>query len=464
MKRNMFLDHNAIDDCSSRVILRPWIAVLGLGCTTSADEQGHFRVRVDQSEVISTVVHIEWTPEEEIQTAWVEVGESSENTEQVPAHLQDDGSWSVSLVGLKPGRKHWMQVVADGAQRYESQEIDLETDAPPAWLPEITLEVQDPELATGGFLVTSLLAKPSVPVIIDEDGEYVWWYQPYEDIENVIRARIALDKQALLYLEPPQVSTAIVDGTNLIRLSLDGRQKEQLWGGVGLHHDFVELPDGTLGGIAYDARDVGGEHILGDRILELRPDGTEVEIWNAWDHLDPADAQNLNQTAAWTHANALDYDPEQEIYTISLHNLNTIWQVSREGEVLWRLGGHETDFESEDDDGEFFMEQHQFDLRDDTITVFDNGTASHGSSRIVQYDLGADGGQVEQLFTYESDPSLFCYVLGDVSILDNDHRLITWSTAGRIEEIDAQSEVVWRIDAELGGAFGYTTWSESLND
>ena len=427
------------DSIAGMPVLRSGVVLLGLGCTEPTGEPGQFRVQVDQSEIISTVVHIQWTPEEAIQTAWVEFGEDPENTEQEPAYLQDDGSWSVSLVGLKPGRTFWMQVLAEAEVESRSQEITLETDASPAWLPEITLEVQE-DSAAGGFLVTSLLAKPSVPVILDADGEYVWWYRPYENVENVIRARIARDEQSILYLEPPEVSTSIVDGANLVRLSFDGRQKEELWGGVGLHHDFVELPDGSLGGIAYDARDLGKEQILGDRILELRPDGTEVEIWNAWDHLDPADAQDLGQTAAWTHANALDYDPEQEVYTISLHNLNTIWQVSRDGEVVWRLGGDETDFESEDEGLEFFSDQHQFDLQDDTITIFDNGSVSDGSSRIVQYELGADG-QIAELFSYEPEPSLFCYVLGDVSNLDNGHRLVTWSTAGRIEELDAQSEV-----------------------
>jgi hypothetical protein len=444
--------------------MRAALLVFLVACTPSTEDGLRFEVDYWQSEVISTVVELNWTPESVLDEAWVEAGEGPECHESYPASLQEDGSWSATLVGLEPGLSNWIQVVADDGERIaRSQEITVETENPPAWLPELSLEIHDEARASGGFLITSLLAEPSGPVIIDSKGNYVWWYQPYEEAEKVIRARLSVDAQSIYYLEPPKVSTPLVNGRALIKVSLDGHRKERLWTGFGLHHDFVELPDGVIGAIAYDGRQVEGDTVLGDRIVELHPDGSVVEIWNAWDHLSFTEDSVLGQTADWTHANALDFDLATDAYTLSLHNMNSIWQISRSGEVLWRLGGDHTDFEHGELGENLFVSQHQFDLGEDGIVVFDNGTASEGASRVVQYSLEPSTGAVALLGSYEPDPELFCYVLGDVSTLENDHMRITWSTAGRIEELDSVGEPVWRVDAELGGAFGYTSWSESLS-
>jgi hypothetical protein len=440
--------------------MRAWLLGLAVGCTAREEARGSFEVSVHPSPEISTVVELKWTPQTPLVDAWVEVGDGPDCSDRHPAHRNADGSWSAMLVGLTPGQHHWAQVQADtGDFISKSQDIELQIDSPPAWLPELELSIRDEDLASGDFLVTSLLAEPSGPVIIDAQGHYVWWYKPYEGAEKVIRARLSRDGRSVLYLEPPQIDTALVNGRALVEVSLDGRRKENLWSGVGLHHDFVELPDGTIGAISYDARTVDEQRVLGDRIVELRPDGSEVEIWNVWDHLTYTQDQVLGQTADWTHANALDYDPEQEVYTISIHNLNTIWTISRDGDVLWRLGGDSSDF---GDAESLFTFQHQFDRSEDGILVFDNGTATEAASRVVEYGLDAEDGVAELLWSYTPDPAMFCYVLGDVDSLSDGAKRITWSTAGRIEELDGQGEVVWQVNAALGGAFGYTTSTDSL--
>src|SRR5207244_4282045 len=56
---------------------------------------------------------------------------------------------------------------------------------------------------------------------------------------------------------------------------------------AGGHTDFVQLADGTIGALSWDIRDVGGTRYLGDRLLEIDPDGTTREVWNVWDHYTP---------------------------------------------------------------------------------------------------------------------------------------------------------------------------------
>jgi len=341
-------------------------------------------------------------------------------------------------------------------------EADPDPSSPPTWFPGVTVE-RTSEDAHQGFLVTSLVAVRSAPVILDADGEYAWWYAPPEIDYRITRATLSRDGSAVLYLGyvPPSEGLSF-ETRDLVRVPLDGSAPEVIEL-TGPHHDFVELPDGTIATIAYDTREVDGEEVVGDRVLELRPDGSEVEIWSAWDDFEFAGQGET--TLGWTHANALDYDEADDAYYVSLCNLSSIVKVDRaSGQMLWRLGGSAGDFELQPDPGPLFDSQHQFQRLDGGIVVFDNQLEDFDGSRVVQYDLDANAGTAEQRWLYRADPPLVCIALGDVHRFDDGDTLVTWSSAGQVDRVSADGEVVWQLNTGFGGALGYTTWLESLPD
>ena len=318
-----------------------------------------------------------------------------------------------------------------------------------------------------GYLITSIATHPSSAAIIDADGDYVWWHQPAENWEKIYIPRVIPTRSGdgVLY----EAATSWVSGGDdvesereLLRIAWDGTELQNT-SIEHAHHDFVELPDGTVAIIRLHTLVVDDELVEGDRIVELRPDGEQVQIWTIWDHeeYDP-DVTYGTDWAGWTHCNALDYDPDEDVYYIGSRHLNTIYKVDRAtGDLLWRLGGEHSDFDF--DEPTPFSCQHQFDIQPDGILLFDNSCPEEELvSRVVEFGLDETAGEATLVWEYKPDPEIWSIGFGDVTRLDAGMILITWSSAGQIDVVTADGERTWQLNEEIGAGFGYTTWVASL--
>ena len=54
--------------------------------------------------------------------------------------------------------------------------------------------------------------------------------------------------------------------------------------------------------------------------------------------------------------------------------------------------------------------------------------------------------------------------MGSVERLPNGNTLITFSSLGQIDEVTPEGELVWRLRAEMGSGFGYSSWRNNLYD
>lgn len=97
------------------------------------------------------------------------------------------------------------------------------------------------------------------------------------------------------------------------------------------------------------------------------------------------------------------------------------------------------------------------------MVVFVNGSEQTYCSDVREYSFDDDGGEAELVWSYSPDPCVFSFSLGDVSRLDSGNSLVTFSNQGQIDEVDPDGELLWRLNASLGGAIGYTTFLEDLH-
>jgi len=381
---------------------------------------------------------------------------------EAPATRGEDGVFSALLLGMKPSREYHFRPVArvDGLLvRGEDQR--LTTGPGPAELPDLSITVADPERSAGGYTVLSLLSFPAAAVIVDADGEYVWW-QLMEVAElSLARAVPARDWQRMLYMSLMEDD----DGSyshHVFRAALDG-SREDTTAIVEAHHDFVELPDGTVTVIAHDQRVVDGVPVVGDRLVEYRPDGTEAEVWTLWDHFDYVEPVNPDAGTTWSHSNALDYAEDEDVYRLSVRNFDTVLTIDRaSGQVVEQVGGGGSDYTLVGGDAQWFHKAHQFDRQGDELLVFANGFDVETGSQVLGYQLDADAGEATMSWTYQAAFPLYCYTYGDVNRLPSGNVLVTWSTAGQMEEVSRDGELLWQLKANLGAGFGYTTWTDSL--
>ena len=434
------------------------LAVLALAACRPHDG---FEIEIEQSAHISTVFTAHWSVElDQPDAAWWELGRDGEVERAVPVDPGGGPDFETVLLGMKPLSDYSLwAVVEQGGQTLRSAERRVTTGGVPAELPDLTMERAVGAETWRGLLVTSVAAMPPTALILDEDGDYVWWYT-LPDVDSVARARLSHDGRSMLMLD---LNLSDDVPAALYRVGLDGGGLERL-PSESFHHDFEQLPDGTIAALVYDPVMFGEVSIPGDQLVELAPDGSTRVVYDIW--ADPEveyQAGDAYMGRMWPHANAIDYLADEDAYLVSFLALESIVHIDRgSGAVDWRLGGDLSDFSLVDGTTDLFDHQHQFQWLDGSMLVFENGPMQMGVSRVVQYALSLDQGGAFLSWEHESSRGLSSMILGDVHRLDSGNTLVTWSYGGVIEELDPDGVSLWSVEASVGGAFGYTTWLAGL--
>lgn len=369
------------------------------------------------------------------------------------------GDGAAQLIGLKAGTQYVIEVTLDDGT--DSGGAVVETGSLPNELPSVSVVEHGDGFLTDGFFVTTALSATSAAIVLDADGDIVWWALDDRSNIQLARAERMLDGTGIVYGVSTNDPTAQERFEELIELSWDHSQ-ELVIQAPEYHHDFVQLDDGEYAYQALTSISTEAGTTMGDLILTIDRSGEGSQIWNGFDDF-PFDAEYADKEREryWHHANAMDVDRDARTLTVSMRNLNTITQLDLDTQqVLWSLG----EFGDYDITGErdHTHQQHQFELLDGGILIFDNGTSEMLDSRVVEYALDDVQGTAEEVWTYRTDPSLFNYALGAVDRLDDGNTLVTWSTGGQIEQVAPDGELLWRLNADIGAAFGYTQYLESL--
>ena len=451
-----------------------------VACTQTAEvpdtdtaEEGDFEVTIELSEYISTVARVSFSTEiDEIEGAIVEFGGGTDYSMSAPVDLSMGSPYETWLVGMKPNSTYHVRISVDsGGKTHVSDDYSLTTGPRPNDLPDLTVDLRyadQSQMAHGGYLVTSVFGAPPTAVIVDGDGEYVWWHSAPKEFP-VSRTRLSQDGKWVYYWTP-NVNGPAPNGKDaqanqaLYRVSIDGSVEES-FDLVDGHHDFFELPDGTMAFIEYDKRKIDGEEVWGDRIVELNPaTGLTKEIYTIFDDFeyDP-DAQQdpMDHGVNWSHGNALRYDESDDSYYLGFRVFSSIIKVDREeGTLQWVLGGAANEFAGGKD---IFDSQHGFQIVEGGLVVFDNGDPKRNYSQVLHLSVDEDNLIVDHDWIYQAHPSTFSYSLGDVLCLPNGNFLADFSNGGQMDEFTADGELVWRLNGSLGGAFGYVVYLEDLH-
>ncbi len=442
---------------------------LALGCngdddddTTDDDDSGDpagLSVQVEVSPAIVTVVTVSWSTDSS-SSGTVSWGLGDDRSQARESASGTDHE--VQLRGLVSSTEYGYTVVSttEGEDPVEVSGNFTTGDLPPA-IQQIGMSLVEDGGgdADGGWLFTPLVSGEEHPIILDRDGNVVWYHEDFViPSPRILAVKPSCDGQSVWFNSIDAADDGIMMAW-VVRVSWDGTVVEH-FEVLQHNHTFVEIPDGVVAMLYHDFQPVEDDDIRGDRIMEMAPDGTMTQIWSVWDHFEYTDDVYLPGTG-WTHANALEYIPDEDAYYVGLRNLDCIVKVDRAtGETLWVYGGPHTDF---DFDGvPPFAEQHEFQLLDDSILIFDNGTVSRNYSQAVEVSLDTDSMHGEVLWNYTTDPTLFVPAGGDVHRLPSGNTLVTWSTAGQIDETTPEGDLVWRLNTDLGAGIFYTIWQESL--
>jgi arylsulfate sulfotransferase len=311
-------------------------------------------------------------------------------------------------------------------------------------------------------------------VIVDGDGDIVWYYDDDIGISDSRRLR----NGNLLFLHSGNRGAREIDmlGNVVGEWTATGWDRELPEGSVGVatdsfHHEIVELPDDDIADFLVLSTELrpfsdypldvadpsqtedGDVGVLGDTIVTFDRDGTIVEEWSLLDVLDPYrvsyDSLGTDwkvvygdeDTRDWSHANAVVLDPEDGNLIVSLRNQDALIKVDREsGELMWILGDPDrweepwssTLLEPTGASGDFEWSYHQHApmfTPDGTIVLYDNGNGraippepeldpDDRYSRAVEYRIDDDAGTVAQVWAFGGpDDPWYSGALGDADHL-----------------------------------------------
>ncbi|MDG1478656.1 MAG: aryl-sulfate sulfotransferase [Myxococcota bacterium] len=424
--------------------------------TTPDGAADPFEITTEVSEYVRTVVTVRWKTEAET-TGYIEFGEGADYGRITPTTASGT-EHEAQLLGLWADTEFHFRVVSaeDGGEDWISDDYTVTTGSLPPEIPQMSFTG---EAGWEGFIFAPIQGINYLAAAIDSQGRVVWYKVLESSTHHVMRAQMLDDGSAVAICMAGQDSQGNKEDGYVLLVSMDGSVEQEV-AVPYIDHDMTLKPDGTIVGIVLKTED--GFNQYADSIQEVTHDGEMTQIFNAWDHVDWLTDEPLGGNN-WTHANALDYYPEEDAYYMAMKELHTMVKVDApSGEVQWAFGGTGNQFTFADGTIPLSM-HHQFHIFDeDRLVVFENGESSRGYSMAREFVLDTENMIATEVWSYVREPSVFVFAKGDVERLDSGNTLVTWSSSGEIQEVTPDGDVVWQVNTDLGSAITFIDRVESL--
>jgi hypothetical protein len=304
----------------------------------------------------------------------------------------------------------------------------------------------DPNPGDGGMIGGWIIG-------VDQAGALSCIYRSEQPVQGVRR------------LPNGNLLVTIVDGL-VLEMTMAGRVTQQ-WYATGkyrdrappkdgipveaetFHHGVNVGPDGSLLLLSMEVREYDNwpgsvadpnasrerARVVGDIVMEVRPDGTIVGEWRILDLLDPYrisygsranywGVRGYPGTMDWCHANGTCYDARDDSILVSLRTQDCIVKIDRKsGALRWILGAHcnwrapwAERLLKPSPSVAWQFHQHDCSITPEgTILCFDNGNhrappfetptpAAQSYSRAVEFAIDEFKGTVSQVWSYGDAP------------------------------------------------------------
>lgn len=431
--------------------------VLGLGRTRCrAPDLFATAVAANQNNVLSAVVTtgIRWAD-----SVAVRFGPSREALDSItPAVLlpASDDSLGLSVLGLHPASSYVLQVVAFNRCAIVSGSVlAFTTGALPVDLPHYTAGGQDP---SPGYVV---FAAGNYGLAIDNSGRVVWYHRfpngPGLNFQAQPTGR---------YVARPTPSSGIANFVEITPLGVVARTLGCARGLQPRLHDLIAEQNGAYWVMCDETRtmdlsSVGGAPdalVTGTAIQHISASGNLLFEWSPFEHLrfeitDVDPVERSKPAINWTHGNALDIDNDNNLL-VSFRNLSEITKIdARNGTVIWRMGGLHNEFHFIDTPTPPFARQHGLRASGNGRILLLDNLGDPSGSRAERYELDEVQRVARLTGTLDPGAGVVAQLGGTTQLLPAGRTLVSFGTGGRVEEYDADGNVVWRIDGNTGYVF-----------
>lgn len=422
-------------------------------------DSGFTDLEVAPAEAVSTVLEVRWRDDDPEGQAWVEHGPAGEGRTRRSVEVEAAPGWRRVLVLGYPAltEVELVPVVEREGVRQEGRVLNTSTGALPAGMPVFELLDWDTDVIAPGYLLGAGMGSNfSAVYVLNRDAELVW-YRLYEwgivtmDVEEDLRGGLVA---SLAHLDDNTFGA--VD-----RFGWDGEDTEQL--SLPAAHHACEQPErGVYACIQADIRENSdGIATIGDRLVELHPDGEQVEVFNAWDSLTYREHDRMQgrpEGLDWTHANGLHWSASRGSYLMSFRNLDTLLEIDRETGDIVRSMGVDGELRVVPDTESFRFPHSPSWVDDNRLLLFDSQSFGEDfPSRVVEFIVDEEAGQLRPDWIWTPGDGRTVPALGEVERLDSGRTLTDWGTFGEIIEVGTDNLIAWRAVARAGFILGEIT-------
>ncbi|MFT5685346.1 MAG: hypothetical protein ACI8RZ_006297 [Myxococcota bacterium] len=371
-----------------------------------------------------------------------------------------DGKHTATLWGLQP--------LAEVAYSFSSPDAKtcsdvMTTGGLPAGLPALTVPTWfEDNSSSWRYIAGVTMGEGGTIFIIDRDGQ--WRYHQVHESGITVSAVDVADG-ALWYNSFDQDRSNDI-GTVHVRPLLGSTEEIVDTRTEGSHHTFTRLSDGTITVPSLDIRswydpDEDEEiDVVGDRILEIAPDGTATEIWSLWDSAEPTkhdawDSDFYGDVGKdWSHANSVNYSEARDSYLFSLAHLDTIYEINRStGEVM------QVFTQDSVTTGTVYNFQHDPNWTDDGTLILISYPEDE-PAMAIEYAV-TSAGDLEEIWSFQRETK-GSTLLGQARRLDNGNTFLNFGGLGEMREVTAEGGTIWQLNAGLGSWFGNATILDTL--
>lgn len=313
--------------------------------------------------------------------------------------------------------------------------------------------------------------------LLDENGYLVWWTGTTHQI-NDLKYDHFHGHFTFIDVSPLGLQFKILSPEMVLVDSVSSQLDE-----IGDNHEFVVAENGNrlilsrsdtimdLSQYMFNGlQGVESTSLRSINVQEIDPTGNVVFHWRASDHIHPdqfIDGFYYNQfDFDFVHANSIDEDWDGNLL-VSFRHLDAVYKIHRtSGEVIWKLGGKQSDFSFPNDSVGFSGQHSARRTVNGNIGMFDNSCIKpEPRSRAIEYDLDTLNWTATKVFEHFPEDSLFSWATGSYQMDDPDVRSIGWGSgfgpAPNATVLNGEGEVLSRLTYS-DSIVSYRTWVGDL--
>ena len=366
------------------------------------------------------------------------------------------------VLGLPPFSAVEVELLVEVGERSCRLSVEEETSGLPVIVPEPELVLGDARFGEDGWIATSVASDEGMSsVLMALDGTVVWVDEDFAGLRTVVSA----DRKSVVL---NQAARTVDETGTIVTVPFDGSEPATIQA-PGLHTDFVEIGDGEYGALQWRVHKENGLALLSSDLVQISEGGSR-RLWSAEEDFAVLDADSYDDSTVggdawpelleWTHVNGLSYDEASDAFLVTEAYNHAVVRVGREtgSGPGWVLGGPASDYRLEPEG--FIVSPHSARFIGlDELLVFSRGDifddTEDACAWVSRVHLDRDAGVAREVERYSGRDCNRVSFFGEAAGRPEGGMFILWSSAGRIEEIDAEQKTRYLLEMGLGAAFAY---------